>query len=157
MSSLKPAIEDVYTTQGVKVGGNPDFARPLFMYTGENAAEKLVRDLHQEAKPLFDEYIAIPKPMLLTATELRSFKNATTCHICTKPLGDVKVRDYCHIVGSYSYSRIQIVLPMLYRQTTSINIWLMVLLIDMISAGILSTILFTMHLIARRLDSSKMN
>ena len=39
--------------------------------------------------------------MLLTGTELRSFNNATSCHICTKPLGDDKVRDHCHIVGSY--------------------------------------------------------
>ena len=30
-----------------------------------------------------------------------SFNNATTCHICTKPLTDDKVRDHCHIVGSY--------------------------------------------------------
>ena len=60
-----------------------------------------MRDVQQEAKQLFDEYIVTPKPMLLTATELRSFNNATTCHICTKPLGDDKVRDHCHIVGSY--------------------------------------------------------
>ena len=39
--------------------------------------------------------------MLLTATELQSFNNATTCPICTKTLGDDKVRDHCHIVGSY--------------------------------------------------------
>ena len=49
----------------------------------------------------FLEYIATPKPMLHTATKLRSFNKATTCHICTKPLGDDKVRDHCHIVGSY--------------------------------------------------------
>ena len=50
---------------------------------------------------MFDEYVATPKPMLLTATELRSFNNATTCHICTKPHGDDKVRDHCHILGNY--------------------------------------------------------
>ena len=71
------------------------------MYTGENAAEKFGRDLQQEAKQLFDKYIATPKPRLLTATELQSFNNATTCHICTKPLGDDKVQDHCHIVGKY--------------------------------------------------------
>ena len=71
------------------------------MYRSENAAEKFVCDLQQKAKQLFDEYIATPKPMLLTATELRSFNKATTCHICTKPLGDDKVRDHCHIVGFY--------------------------------------------------------
>ena len=77
---------------------DPNFSRPLVVYIGENAAEKFVRDLQQEAKQLFDEYIATPKSMLLTATELRSFNIATTCHICTKPLGDDKVRDHCHIV-----------------------------------------------------------
>ena len=77
---------------------DPNFSRPLVMYRGENAAEKFVRDLQQEAKQLFDEYIATPIPMLLTATELRSFNNAT-CHICTKPLGDDKLR------GHLSYCR----------------------------------------------------
>ena len=36
------------------------------MNRGENAAEKFVRDLQQEAKQLFDEHIATPKPTLLT-------------------------------------------------------------------------------------------
>ena len=55
-----------------------------------------------EAKQIFDEYIATPKPMLLTATESQSFINHTiTCHICTKPLEDDKVRDHCHITGNY--------------------------------------------------------
>ena len=62
------------------------------MYRDEDAAEKFVHDLQLEAKQLFDEYIAAPKPMLLTATESRSFVNTTSCHICTKPLGDDKVR-----------------------------------------------------------------
>ena len=115
-SILEPVDKDVDTTQGVEVGGessshdfqehvpcsfDPNFTRPLAMYRGENAAEKFVRDLQQEAQKMFDEYIATPKPTLLTATELRSFNNATTCYICTKPLGDDKVRDHCHIVGSY--------------------------------------------------------
>ena len=43
------------------------------MYIGKNAAERFVCGLQQEAKQLFDEYIATRKPMLLTATELRSF------------------------------------------------------------------------------------
>ena len=71
------------------------------MNRGEDAAEKFVCDLQQEAKQLFDECIATPKPMLLTAAELRSFEHANTCHIYTTPLGDDKVRDQCHIVGGY--------------------------------------------------------
>ena len=100
-SILKPVDEDVDTTQGVEVrvesssrvlqahipcsfaykvvsNVDPNVFRPLVLYRGEDAAEKLVRNLQQEAKQLFDEYIATPKPMLLTATDLRSFHNATT-------------------------------------------------------------------------------
>ena len=123
-SILNTVDKDVDTIQGVEVGGesssqvfqdhipcsfaykvvssvDPNFSRPLVMYRGETVAEKFVRDLQQGAKQLFDEYIATPKPMLLTGTVLRSFNNATTCHICTKPLEDDKVRDHCHILGSY--------------------------------------------------------
>ena len=71
------------------------------MYRGEDAAEVFVRKLQLEAKQLFDEHIATPKPMLLTATESQSFTNITTCHICTKSLDDDKVRGHCHITGSY--------------------------------------------------------
>ena len=93
---LKPVDKDVgatQTTKDVEVGGessshvsqehipcsfaykvvssvDPNFSLPLVVYRGENAAEKFVRDLQQEAKQWFDEYIPIPKPMLLTATEL---------------------------------------------------------------------------------------
>ena len=41
---------------------------------------------------------------------------------------------------------------MLFRQTTSIEIWPMMLRVDMTLASILSTILFMIHLIARHLD-----
>ena len=77
----------------MKVESNvdPKFSRPVVMYRGENSAEKFVCDLQKEVKQLFDEYIATPKLLLLTATELRSFNNATTC----------QVRDRCHIVGRY--------------------------------------------------------
>ena len=71
------------------------------MYRGEDTAEKFVRDLQLEAKQLFDVYIITPKPMLLTATESQSFDSTIICHICTKPLGDDKVRDHCHITGNY--------------------------------------------------------
>ena len=65
------------------------------------AAETFMRKLQLEAGQLFDEYIATPKPMLLTATEFQTFTATTNCHGCTKPLGDDKVRDHCHVTGSY--------------------------------------------------------
>ena len=110
-SILKPVNEDEDATQGVDTGiessshgfqehihcsfaynivssVDPDFSRPLVMYRGEDAAEMFVCKLQLEPRQLFDEYIATPKPMMLTATESRSFANATICHICTKPLED---------------------------------------------------------------------
>ena len=117
-SILKPVNEDVDVTQGVETGidssshvfqkhiscsfaynivssVDPDFSRPLVMY------RQLELELELEAKQLFDEYIATPKPMLLTATETRSFGSTTICHICTKPVRDDKVRGHCHITGNY--------------------------------------------------------
>ena len=75
--------------------------RPLVIYRGEDAAEKFVRKLQQEAKQLCDEYIATPEPVIFTMTDSLSFNNATTCHICTKPLAKDKVRDHCHITRNY--------------------------------------------------------
>ena len=118
-SILKPVNEDVDVTRVVETGiessspvfqqhipcsfaykivssVDPDFARTLVMYRGGDAAEKILCDLQLEAKQLFDEYIAAPKPMLFTATESRSFVNATICHICTKPLGFEK----CEIIAT---------------------------------------------------------
>ena len=123
-SVLKP-ISDIDTTQGVTLGEessttafqehipcsfaykiassvDPDFSRPLVMYRGEDAAEKFVRDLKREAKQLNTEYIKAPKPMIFSVADSLAYTNATTFHICTKPLtGDDSVRDHCHITGIY--------------------------------------------------------
>ena len=48
-------------------------------------------------RELCDEYIATPKTMIFSTEDSLSFTNATTCHICTKPLADDdRVRDHCH-------------------------------------------------------------
>ena len=106
-SILQPVNEDVDVTQGVYIAYkvvssvDPDLSRPLVMYRGEDAAEMFVRKLQLEAEQLFDEYIATPKPMLFTTTEPHSFTTATTCHVCSNPREDDKVRDHCHITRNY--------------------------------------------------------
>ena len=51
---------------------------------------------------MFQEYIATPQQLrALTEAEFRSFHTVINCHICNQPLGGDKVRDHCHIVGSY--------------------------------------------------------
>ena len=70
-SILKPVNEDVDVTQGVETGmesASHVFQEHIacsFVDPGEDAAEKFVRDLQLEAKQLFDEYIATPKPNCL--------------------------------------------------------------------------------------------
>ena len=72
------------------------------MYRGEDAADKFVRDLQKVAKQLCDEYIAKLKAMIFSTEDSLSFTNATTCHICTKPItDDDRVRGHCHITGIY--------------------------------------------------------
>ena len=115
-SILKAVNEGVDVTQGVSTGTassttvyqehvssvDPDFSGPLVMYRGEDAAEKFVRDLQKEVKQLCDEYIAKLKTMIFSTEDSLSFINATTCHICTKPLtDDDRVRGHCHITGIY--------------------------------------------------------
>ena len=123
-SILKPVSEEVDVTQGVDVGVessttvfqedirysfaykivssvDPDFSRSLVMYRGEDAAEKIVQKVQLEAQQLCDVYIATPKPPIFNIEDSLSFTNATTCHICTKPLGEDKVSDHCHITGNY--------------------------------------------------------
>ena len=77
------------------------FFRPLVTYIGKDAAETFIGKLQLEADQLFDENIATPKPMLLTATELRACTATTICHVCTKTLGADKVRIHCHFTGGY--------------------------------------------------------
>ena len=80
----------------------PDFSRPLVSHMGEDAGEMFVRNLHEEAEQLFQEYIDTPQQLLqLTDAELRSFHTATNCHICNQPLWRDKVRGHCHIVRNY--------------------------------------------------------
>ena len=113
-SILKPVNEEVDVTQCVDTGTessttvfrehvpcsfgykivssvDPDFSQLFVMYQGEDAAEKFVCELQQEAKQLSEEYLTTPKPMIFSMTDSISFTNATTCHICTKQLGVDKV------------------------------------------------------------------
>ena len=116
----KPANEDVDVTQGIETGiesSSHVFQEHMpcsFAYKIVSIqifhdllscieVKTLLKCLYANCnwKQLFDEYIAAPIPMLLTATESQSFINTTICHICTTPLGVDKVQDHYHITGNY--------------------------------------------------------
>ena len=192
-SILNPVEKDVDTTQGVEVGGesssrvfqehvpcsfayqvvscvDPNFSRP--MYRGGNAAEKFVRDLHQEAKQLFDEYIATPNPMLLTeATPITDCLTVVQGKVATltlsRPiyvgfslleLSKLYMYDFHSNHMCVKYPRAD-QLRLLFTDTDSLayETWLMMLRVDMTLASILSTILCMIHIIVKHWDSLKMN
>ena len=47
------------------------------------------------------DVLARPKAMRMTREDWRTYKIATACHGCEKPLEGESVRDHCHITGKY--------------------------------------------------------
>ena len=55
-----------------------------------------LRDLAENVETVF--WCPIPMDVHTLEQEI-DFEKASVCHICEKPLGDVKVRDHCHLTG----------------------------------------------------------
>lgn len=71
-------------------------------YRGVNAAKEFVNKLESDLRDIYHKYLKDVKPMEpLSPQEQIEFDNATICSICEKPfiIGDIKVRDHCHITG----------------------------------------------------------
>ncbi|KAG8236631.1 hypothetical protein J437_LFUL016464 [Ladona fulva] len=58
------------------------FEKPV-LYIGENAAKIFISRMKEEAG------------------KIASFRTAIDCHICSKPLGNDRVRDHCHLMGMF--------------------------------------------------------
>ena len=62
--------------------------KPTTQYRGVNCVEKFCEHIISEAKRLYTSFPE--KPMIpLTKKQLKEYKNATKCHICFKPFGDL--------------------------------------------------------------------
>ncbi|PKY62756.1 hypothetical protein RhiirA4_489812, partial [Rhizophagus irregularis] len=71
------------------------------IFTGENAAQKFVIEMLNEAEAIRNEFRNPMEMMPLTIQEQASYDNAINCWICRNPLDGNKVRDHCHITGMY--------------------------------------------------------
>ncbi|GET62619.1 hypothetical protein RIR_jg23070.t1 [Rhizophagus irregularis DAOM 181602=DAOM 197198] len=71
------------------------------IFTGENAAQKFVIEMLNEAEAIHNEFRNPMEMMPLTTQEQASYDNAINCWICRNPLNGNKVRDHCHITGRY--------------------------------------------------------
>ncbi|XP_053204035.1 uncharacterized protein LOC128388631 [Panonychus citri] len=71
-------------------------------YLGEDAGKKFLEKIIS-LEPFIRDHIAKNiKPLYLTSNEEKEFREATVCHICSKPLGsDIRVRDHDHLTGKF--------------------------------------------------------
>ena len=60
------------------------------VYRGSNATEKLLEDLQKEAKELVESLKYREWKVNITRKEEEEYKKATICHICEKPLEEIK-------------------------------------------------------------------
>lgn len=69
-------------------------------YRGKDCVLKFIKSLQNDAKNIHKMLNCIT-PMIFTEADDVSFNRATRCHICNHFLWGDKVRDHCHITGSY--------------------------------------------------------
>ncbi|KAG8229765.1 hypothetical protein J437_LFUL005846 [Ladona fulva] len=76
------------------------FEKPV-LYRGENAAKIFISRMKEEAEKIAVRYRNIVPMTPLTAAQEESFRMEVNCHICSKPLGDDRVIDHCHLTGKF--------------------------------------------------------
>ena len=70
-------------------------------YEDENIAKVFVEKLEEVTKGIYNDFYKRFKPLVMGAKEQKLFNEAKTCHICSRELGEDKVRDHCHFTGQY--------------------------------------------------------
>ena len=82
----------------------------LVMFTAQSedddVAQKFSDMLEEDIKQIYKEYLKRPKfkyleKMIFTESDEACFNAATECHICGDELGEVRVRDHCHLTGKF--------------------------------------------------------
>ena len=75
----------------------------MFTQTSENdkIAKIFIEKLEEVTKGIYNDFYKNPKPLRLNGAEQKSFLEATICHICSRELGEDRVRDHCHFTGKY--------------------------------------------------------
>ena len=84
------------------VSSNPLYSKPAVVYRGKDPVIHFLKALEKEAIDIA-KIVKQIQPMKLTERDEQAFKSATTCHICSKPLGTDRVRDHDHMQAGYNY------------------------------------------------------
>ena len=67
----------------------------------EDVAKIFVKKLTELTKGIYEDFYRRPKPLVMNSKTQKEFNAAVNCHICSRELGDDRVRDHCHFTGEY--------------------------------------------------------
>ncbi|KAG8227152.1 hypothetical protein J437_LFUL001696 [Ladona fulva] len=76
------------------------FEKPV-LYRSPNAAKIFISKMKGEAEKIAVRYRNIVPMNPFTTAQEESFRMEVNCHICSKPLGDDRVMDHCHLTGKF--------------------------------------------------------
>ena len=80
------------------------YTKPAQIYRGEKPIKKFVEEMLKEAQCCQKIIVTkFKKPLKMTEKDEQHFQEAYECHICNQAYTnkDIRVRDHCHITGSY--------------------------------------------------------
>ncbi|XP_033741829.1 uncharacterized protein LOC117328409 [Pecten maximus] len=83
------------------VGLTPETSKNPVVYRGPDVTEHFVDCMLKEQEEI-EQKLKHVEPMIMTGSDWQSFKTAVDCHICGKELGDDRVRDHCHVTGTFT-------------------------------------------------------
>ena len=80
------------------------FSKPFKSYLGRDVAYKFISSMSKESKYCSDVMKKhFNKELEMTKKDIKDFENSDKCWVCGNDyiVGDVKVKDQCHIFGEY--------------------------------------------------------
>ena len=77
-----------------------DLSRDPVVFCGENVADMFIQHI-LKIQDRLDLVYRNPKPLHMTMEERSEFRSVEHCHIGQGVLGDDRVRDHCHVTGTF--------------------------------------------------------
>ncbi|KAK9751738.1 Recombination endonuclease VII [Popillia japonica] len=98
--SFNPALNK-FVAYKIVCSFNPALNK-FVTYTGLDSPKVFISKLTEDAHYIYNTYLKHCKPMQpLNSDEQIAFDNSELCYICQSALDDTKVRDHCHLTGTF--------------------------------------------------------
>ena len=69
-------------------------------FSDDDVAQIFIDTLEKNIKEIYIKF-KFPKDMIMTRHNKLVYDNSTNCHICYEELGEDRVRDQCHLSGTF--------------------------------------------------------